>query len=431
MAVAILGIVAAAGCSSERSTEGQSNEALLKAIGLWETTKDTVAPGELDTVPFQIDGQIFVGTLSTVEMPEGLDCATLEDYVSATLKVHRLNREVFELATTIELRDTWADALKSGDVTSDGRNEILVESSCYGGSSITGFTLFEDKWTEIDLAGASTFENGILLGISKDCVPSCADSGVEYRRYEWNGVSIVEAGLVNADGTPVELAVTTTCDAYREAVALPLRMCDEGPLVEQFLLLANNIGDYSRAGGIVSDSSDRLTPSATQWVNVYRYRQGLAITPTVDGELFADLGESFAPDSSSPQAQKFERYCIDERWPECFGYRYLFPTEECPAYRSDLEFPLKACDFGSWVILLEQGLNSADGKTATAEPEDLHLIDEAMVARIRAVQSSRNLKATGVVDVATWKALFGSADPTTAEDMNGDGVYGPGDIIPH
>jgi hypothetical protein len=36
----------------------------------------------------------------------------------------------------------------------------------------------------------------------------------------------------------------------------------------------------------------------------------------------------------------------------------------------------------------------------------------------------------GLVGANTWRALFGNVQDSY-DDMNGDGMYGPGDIIPH
>lgn len=419
-----------AACGGGGSSSGSSDEKMVRAIGLWELAKKSLK-SDSHSEPFVVGEEIFVASLSNNPPPDGLDCATVKDFVSGSVTVRQLNGETFDEVASLELRDTFANEIMAGDVTKDGNSEIILSAGCFGGMQLVGYTMFDGKWLPLDFGGASLYDNGMIFGVNEDCTPSCADTGYEYTLFEWNGVSFVEGSLVTREGKPVNLTVTGTCSTYRQADKLPLKMCDKGPLVEKFMVLAKNIGGYG--DGALSDGWDQLTPDVMKWVMTYRYRKSLEIIPEVDGEMFESLDTTFYPEDDSYEARLFDSYCVESSWPECLRREYLVPTDECPETRdpNEQEFPLRVCDFGEWVNMLEGVLGGFDGKKATPEPPHLHLFDAALIERIKAYQKARKLPVTGVVDVATWKSLFGPASADTSYDLNGDGVYGPGDIIPH
>jgi murein L,D-transpeptidase YcbB/YkuD len=55
------------------------------------------------------------------------------------------------------------------------------------------------------------------------------------------------------------------------------------------------------------------------------------------------------------------------------------------------------------------------------------MFDAGLEQRVRRFQSDLGLEVDGLAGPAIWGTLFGPG----VEDMNGDGLYGPGDIIPH
>ena len=430
IAVLLVVSVILAACGGGGSSSGSADDDMVRAIGLWEIAKKSLS-SDSHSEPFVVGGEIFVASLSNNLPPDGLDCTTVKDFVSGSITIRQLNGEQFDEVASLELRDTFANEVMSGDVTKDGNSEIILSAGCYGGMQLVGYTMLDGKWLPLDFGRAAMYKNGMIFGVNEDCKPSCANTGYEYTLFEWNGVSFVEGGLVTSEGMPVNLAVTGTCSNYRQADTLPLKMCDKGPLVEKFMVMARNIGDY---GGVtVSNGGNQLTPDVMKWVMTYRYRKGLEIIPEVNGELFESLDTTFYPEDGSYEARLFDSYCVESSWPECLRREYLVPTDECPETRAayEQEFPLRLCDYGEWVIMLESVLEGFDGKTATTEPPELHMFDAALVERVKAYQAARNLSITGEVDVPTWTSLFGPASAESSDDINEDGVYGPGDIIPH
>jgi hypothetical protein len=79
--------------------------------------------------------------------------------------------------------------------------------------------------------------------------------------------------------------------------------------------------------------------------------------------------------------------------------------------------------------MIAGALKEFDGKELRDE-FGVGLFDEELQARIKTFQKQRKLEVDGLVGANTWRALFGNVQ-NSYDDMNGDGMYGPGDIIPH
>lgn len=205
-------------------------------------------------------------------------------------------------------------------------------------------------------------------------------------------------------------------------------MCDRGTLVEQYIALARNIDDDSKLVNFGS-LGDRFTPELARWTVQYRYLHGLSPSPTADEEFFADLGRNWYPDIYSDDAKIFSSYCSTGYSYQCESYSYLFPTNECPTYRTGfVDFPLRRCDYEGWVYMLLNGLENFDGKKPT-DDRGVGLFDQETEERLRQFQKQKNLEVDGLAGPNTWRAMFGGATVDTG-DTNGDGVYGPGDIYP-
>jgi peptidoglycan hydrolase-like protein with peptidoglycan-binding domain len=126
----------------------------------------------------------------------------------------------------------------------------------------------------------------------------------------------------------------------------------------------------------------------------------------------------------------FYRYCTSGDPYTCESYSLLWPTISCPEYfQAAQEFPVRRCETGAWVNMIAFALKEFDGKEFKNE-SGVGLFDEELEARIKTFQTQRKLEVDGLVGANTWRALFGNVQ-NSYEDLNGDGLYGPGDIIPH
>ena len=403
------------------SAPTEDREELIRATGLWELTKRDLAPEDTHSVPTKTAAGISVASVSRIGA-EGIDdCGALQGQETATLTVRRFVGDSFEVGTAMNLVDVFSPEVSIADVTGDGSPEILVTSWCYAGNvRAFGFDAARGDWTEMPPTGASSFENGILKSISKDCQPYCAEGGYETQKVEWTGSAFKTTDLIDANGNIVNLSVTETCAKFRPRKALPLSVCDRGPLAEKFITLARRtIGDFGEA--TISTASDRITPAVAKWIKEYKYRHQLEITAVVDQTLFETLGNYWGSDTSEGYEELFDSYCeASNSSYECSSYKYLFPTDQCPDYRPAYEqvLPLKKCDFGPWVGMAKDALFDFDG-IASEEGWPSALFDTEFKDRIKAYQQARGLEVDGLIGTNTWNALVG---------VEGER---PGGIIPH
>jgi peptidoglycan hydrolase-like protein with peptidoglycan-binding domain len=79
--------------------------------------------------------------------------------------------------------------------------------------------------------------------------------------------------------------------------------------------------------------------------------------------------------------------------------------------------------------MVSAALKDFDGKEFK-DDLGIGLFDEELEKRVKDFQTKRKLEVDGLVGINTWRALLGSAGIYDG-DSNNDGVYGPGDIIPH
>jgi peptidoglycan hydrolase-like protein with peptidoglycan-binding domain len=286
------------------------------------------------------------------------------------------------------------------------------------------------EWVQMPPTGATSFEEGELRYSMLDCLPSCGSTGTDRYNIAWNGSSFEKVSPILEDGTPVDLEVTSVCADYQVRKRLPLDVCDKGPLARKFITLArSHIGDYGDLAAITK-SDDKITPEVARWIKTYRFRNSLEISSRVDGEVFARLGEVWNPDENdSKRLELFDSYCAEEGSDySCSRRAFLFPTDECSSFRPawEQELPLRLCDYGVWVGMLRDALSEYDG-VPSVEGWAAAVFDRDLEERVRRFQLDLGLAVDGLAGSNTWETLFGLG----VEDINGDGLYGPGDIIPH
>jgi peptidoglycan hydrolase-like protein with peptidoglycan-binding domain len=421
---AVFSTVTACGSKSE-----SLDKRLTYATGVWTQFKDSFGQGSSNNGPFVSDGEIFGASFTPSSTPENFECWSVEDFMSGVLKIYKYSDETFLEAQSIDLLDTYVEDIQVGDIKNDGTQEIVLNASCYKGQGVKAFELEEGKWSPIpDLVG-SVFQNGILMNVSPDCTPSCADGGTEYTKISWDGSTFVANEIVTSKGEPVNLSVSITCPTFRPVTTLPIKPCDEGVLVRQLIALAQNVGAY--ADGELSSLYDRYTPALAQWILTYQYRHEAPLSTSIGNEMYSLLGRHWYPDMSDPNKNSlFYSYCTSGDPYSCESHSFLWPTISCPEYFwAAQEFPVRRCETGAWVNMIASALKEFDGKELKDE-FGVGLFDEELEARIRIFQKQRKLEVDGLVGANTWRALFGNVRDSY-DDMNGDGMYGPGDIIPH
>lgn len=103
-----------------------------------------------------------------------------------------------------------------------------------------------------------------------------------------------------------------------------------------------------------------------------------------------------------------------------------------PSYAT--AFSLEPCEYGWWVAYAEQRLSSR-GFAVTVDGYYDHDERDAVVG----FQRAAGLDADAFIGPATWRALFpdqrtcpvGDGTVWVCGDTNEDGIFGPGDIVPH
>ena len=430
------------GIGSSASVDAQE-EAEVRAIGMWELEKATLPADSVAGPLIEANGDFFGVALTSVVRRSGDDmnrCVEESGVETATLAFMKLGSGGFTPYQEFALVDEWVDIddepLLSLDVTEDGVDDVVVMSNCLAQPAFSALRLLDGGWTRLELPGVTSVVNGTLIGYQEDCLPSCVDSGVVWTLYRWNGQEVIPTGFVTSEGQPVSTKVEMGCTEFAIATSLPLKQCSEGPLVRKFLALArSSIGDYGPDAS-VSHAVNTFDERVATWVLTYRYRHGLPMTKEIDGKLFAALGGYWNPETPT-ERELFNRFCEGGSPLRCeYGERqigYLFPSEECLTYRaSSGAWPIQRCDYEGWVGVLAAALESFDGKEFEFSDGAL-LFDARLEERVRDFQRAVGLEVDGYVGRNTWRALYElpGSPLRMGQDLDGDGMFGPGDIIPH
>jgi hypothetical protein len=116
----------------------------------------------------------------------------------------------------------------------------------------------------------------------------------------------------------------------------------------------------------------------------------------------------------------------------------ITPSDECPnPVRNDSQFPLRQCQYGIWILYFELSVSEL-GYGLVADG----YYDASEITIIKQLQRDFKLNPDGLIGPRTWGAAqpFSVCTPqaralsetgSCTEDSNNDGVYGPGDIVPH
>lgn len=145
-----------------------------------------------------------------------------------------------------------------------------------------------------------------------------------------------------------------------------------------------------------------------------------------DGAISTNVQETVVPASFTT--------CIESVGEEC---TFLTTVEFDPSCTFDpiyvLGFSLEACEISWWIAYAERELSSQGFDMIF---DGYYSPDE--VSAVKKFQQANGLEADGYIGPATWRALFPdqqlcspAPDEWVCGDTNEDGVFGPGDIVPH
>lgn len=95
----------------------------------------------------------------------------------------------------------------------------------------------------------------------------------------------------------------------------------------------------------------------------------------------------------------------------------------CTRWVENLALPIEKCDSGRVVRIVQKRLDALGFDTDV----DGYL-GPGGVAAVMAFQKTNSLMATGLVDLATWRALFPSNEGLRGTDTDGDGVITPDEL---
>lgn len=128
---------------------------------------------------------------------------------------------------------------------------------------------------------------------------------------------------------------------------------------------------------------------------------------------------------------------------ECAQTLTLYEDAGCPNPKADdinaTRTAIMPCEYGYWVVIAEQEL-ARQGYAVTADG----YYSSTEIPAVQQAQSDAGVEADGQIGPATWRAVMvglhcDAPDAIKAPilqgemcwgDMNGDGMYDPGDLIP-
>lgn len=238
------------------------------------------------------------------------------------------------------------------------------------------------------------------------------------------------------------VVVTTTTEAQLSTADEPLVRCDNAAFRETF-------GEKMRmnlcTGNWASGNSDRDTwncPDAgCRQVRLYTRGDGTwRATATCDTRYPLTLWKvsCFRPDLQPVTVADIPSPSIQCRiWPTNVQLRNVSETGceppqsvineatrgKCTRWTENLRLPLEKCDSGRVVKILQRRLVALG-----YDMEIDNYLGPGVVSAIMDFQKKNSIFATGLVDLATWKALFPSNEGLKGTDSDGDGVITPDEL---
>jgi len=102
-------------------------------------------------------------------------------------------------------------------------------------------------------------------------------------------------------------------------------------------------------------------------------------------------------------------------------------TTVCPSYKPNDEYPIRLCDEGPAVLVIQGALMGSGTVLDYDGSFDDGLFGPETEAAVREFQAANGLEVDGLVGAATWAAML-NFDPPSASDADGSGVIDPWEV---
>lgn len=167
-----------------------------------------------------------------------------------------------------------------------------------------------------------------------------------------------------------------------------------------------------------------------KWVNTTTCQRSLPLTrffmscyiPNVGAATLKELPPSDVACIIWP-ANKSLKYVVETGCEPDLASITASLNEKCTGYFAPTELPLEKCDHGLAVQVMQTRLRSAGYSTSVDG-----YYGPAMALAVYKFQKDNGLFKSGMIDVATWKALEPDQSKLPGADTNNDGVISPNEF---
>lgn len=222
-------------------------------------------------------------------------------------------------------------------------------------------------------------------------------------------LAVVGFPAVGGASSPSAAPAKTVCPSYRTNDQYPLRLCDKGDPVRdlQFGL------QVTVAANLVIDGY--FGPATQAAVRLFQERNGLAVDGLVGPRTWPAVTLNVlltGQDTDGSGIIDPDEFFVSQQPPS---------TADCDSYAANNQYPLRMCDSGQAVRLMQFQLTASnpylevDGNFG---PETEHAV--------RVFQDLSGLTIDGLVGPATWRTL--TAGRISGTDSDGNGVIDPAEV---
>lgn len=256
------------------------------------------------------------------------------------------------------------------------------------------------------------------------------------------GRAVEPATDTTAPAVSTSVVVTTTTEPQLSTVDEPVVDCDNNVFRETFgEKMRMNLCTENWAVGNSDRDTWNCPDEGCRQVRIYRRDNGTwRATATCDTQYPLTIWKAscFRPDLEPVTAADIPSPAVQCRiWPANVQLRNVSETGceppqsvideatrgKCTRWTENLRLPLEKCDSGRAVRVLQKRL------VALGYDVDVDgYLGPGGVAAIMDFQRKNSIFATGLVDLATWRALFPSNEGLRGTDTNGDGVVTPDEL---
>ncbi|CAB4614591.1 unannotated protein [freshwater metagenome] len=167
-----------------------------------------------------------------------------------------------------------------------------------------------------------------------------------------------------------------------------------------------------------------------KWINTTTCQRSLPLTrffmscyiPSVGAATLKELPPSDVACIIWP-ANKSLKYAVETGCEPDLASITASLSEKCTGYFAASELPVEKCDQGQAVQLMQARLRKAGYSTSVDG-----YYGPAMALAVYKFQKDKGLMKSGMIDLATWKALEPDQSTLPGTDTNGDGVISPNEL---